>query len=106
MSTKAKKAAPKQPAAKRAGRSLEEFRATHDKSYIVPIKVKAALATLGGDWMTEIEFAKHAGVSMVDLNAYRDAFEDFVVVLGGQHKGKRLWAGSKATAAKMREMLR
>lgn len=91
---------------KAAGRTLDEFKASFDKSYIVPAKVKAALAELGGGWMTEIEFAKHAGVSVVDLNAYRETFEEHVVVLGGQHKGKRLWAGTKAAAAKMREMLR
>lgn len=104
--TKKSAAKPQTAAPKAAGRSLDEFRKSYDKGFIVPARVRQALADLGGGWLSEIEFAKLAGVSTMDLNAFREAFEEHVVVLGGQHKGKRLWAGTKAAAAKMREMLR
>ena len=110
MSSKAKQPAAPAPKAapttKAIGRGLDEFRASFDKSHIIPSRVKAALESLGNAWMTELEFAKLAGVSIPDLSAYREPFEDHVVVLPGQHKGKRLWAGTKATAARMREMVR
>lgn len=86
-----------------AGKSLEDFRAAHDKSYIVPGKVRAALKALGDGWEYEMAFAKLAGVSLGDLSAFRAMFEDHIVVV---ERTKRAWAGSKALAAKMREMTR
>lgn len=102
---KAKNAQKAPAAAKATGRSLDEFRKTFDRSHIVPTRIKAALESLGTAWMTEIEFAKLAGVSIPDLALFREPFEGHVVVLPGQHKGKRLWAGTKAAANRMREML-
>lgn len=85
------------------GRSLSEFRETHDKGYIVPKKIRAALAALGAGWEYEMPLAKLAGVSLGDLSAYRALFEDHIVIV---EKSKRAWAGTKATAEKMREMIR
>lgn len=104
--SQAKKDATKGQPGRKTGRSIEEFRNAFDKATIVPSRVKAALAALGTGWMTELEFAKLAGVSLPDLGTYREAFEGHVVVLPGEHKGKRLWAGTKAVATRMREMLR
>lgn len=88
---------------KPGGRSLNEFRETHDKNFIVPKKIKAALAALGGGWEYEMAFAKMAGISLGDLSAYRSMFEeDHVVVIGGS---KRAWAGTKLAAEKMRAMV-
>lgn len=92
------------PAAKPIGKSIEEFRAAHDKSFIVPRKIKAAIEKLGNGWQSELEFAKLAGLSMTDLGAYRAQFEDFVVVVA-RDGSRRVWAGTKALAAKMREMV-
>lgn len=108
MSTKKKpapKAQPSSPAVKPLGRSLEEFRANHDKSFIVPGRIKAALEKLGNGWQSELEFAKLAGVSMTDLGAYRAQFEAFVVPVS-RDGSRRVWAGSKTVAEKMREMVR
>lgn len=102
---KSKEAQKAKPATKAAGRTLDEFRRSFDKSHIIPTRIKAALESLGGAWMTETEFSKLAGVSIPDLALYREPFEGHVVVLPGQHKGKRLWAGTKAAATRMREML-
>jgi hypothetical protein len=90
--------------APKAGRALADFRATFDKAYIVPQKIKAALGVLGKSaWEYEVDFAKMAGVSMADLGRFRDQFADYVVTVN--RESRRAWAGSTATARAMREML-
>lgn len=85
------------------GKSLSEFKATYDKSFIVPNKIKAALKELGGGWAYELDFAKLAGVSVMDIGRVRDQFAEHIVVLN--RESKRAWAGTKATAKAMRNML-
>lgn len=85
------------------GRSLQDFRAEHDKDFIVPRKIREALKLLGGGWEYEAQFAKLAGVSLADLGNYRDAFSEHVVPL--RRDGKRAWAATAAVAARMREMV-
>lgn len=85
------------------GRSLTDFRVEHDKSYIVPKRVTAAIEKLGDGWLYEVEFAKLAGVSLSDLGHFRSAFEDHIVAIR-RDGGKRAWA-KKHIAAKMREMV-
>jgi hypothetical protein len=88
--------------AKKAGRSLAEFRSTYDKSTIVPAKIRAALKVLGANgWEYEVDFGRMAGVSSSDLGNFRDEFSGFVVAL----KDRRAWAGSVKLAATMREMI-
>jgi hypothetical protein len=88
------------------GKSLEEFRSAHDKNYIVPKKIKEALAKLGDSWEYEVDFLKLASLSTTDLAQYKDQFEAYIVpvkVSGGSHK-KNVWAGTPAFAAKLREL--
>lgn len=87
-----------------AGRGLDEFRVNFDKSYIVPKRIAAALEKLGSGWQYEVEFSKLAGVNLTDLAHYRPQFEEFVVALN-RDGGKRVWAGTKGFAAKLREMV-
>lgn len=89
------------------GKSLEAFRAAHDKDYIVPSRIKEGLAELGESWEYEADFIRRCGLSQIDFAAYRGQFTDFYVDTGGGHKnrGKRAWTGSKAFAAKLREVL-
>jgi len=86
------------------GKSLQMFRESHDKDYIIPTKIKTALKFLGSSWLPEAEFAKLANVSLADLSAYRSAFEANLVVM--KRDGKRVWAGTPALAKQMQEMLR
>jgi NADH dehydrogenase/NADH:ubiquinone oxidoreductase subunit G len=89
---------------RKAGKTLADFRQTYDKSTIIPARVRDALKALGSSgWEYEVEFAKTAGVSLADLGRFRDQFADFVVAIG--RDSRRAWAGSKATANAMREML-
>lgn len=96
--------APVPPA--KLGRSLADFRATHDKAYIVPAKIKATLAALGESWLYEAEFIKACGLTAPDVAAFRDQFADHLVDV--RHEGRRraVWAGTKAMAGKLREMAR
>ena len=95
---------PKKLTEQKAGKSLQEFRAEHDKSYIVPKKIKDAIEKLGDGWEYEAQFLRLAGLSVTDLAAYRDQFEAHIVVVGGRNS-KRVWVGTAKLAAQMREMV-
>ncbi|MBM4296596.1 MAG: hypothetical protein FJ143_02535 [Deltaproteobacteria bacterium] len=92
------------PPGQGVGRKLEEFRDTYDKSVIIPRRIRDGLKTLNGGWLYEVQFAKHAGVSLPDLSNFREQFAEHLVVV--RRDGKRAWAATPAIAAKMREMLR
>lgn len=89
---------------KTTGRNLEDFRAAHDKSFIVPKRIKEGLAKLGDSWEYEVEFIKRCQLSTTDFAAHREPFKEFYVETGGGSP-KRVWAGTKAFAAKLREHL-
>lgn len=90
-------------------KSLADFKAAHDKNFIVPKKINEGLAKLGADgWEYEPEFAKLTGVGSMDIAKFRDQFADYIVLVKSSKSSgyeKKIWAGSKALAAKMREML-
>jgi hypothetical protein len=88
----------------KAGKSLADFRAAHDKDYIVPAKIKSALKELGNGWEYEQDFLRMAKVSTTDLALYRDQFADHWVVV--DRSGKRVWAGSRTLIDEMRGMIR
>lgn len=88
-------------------KGADDFQKLYDKSYTIPKKIKEGLEKLGPDgWEYQTEFAKMCGIgNLADFNAFATQFEkDHCVVVGGS-KGKRVWAGSKALATKMRSML-
>jgi hypothetical protein len=85
------------------GKTLADFRQTYDKATIVPAKVKAALKVLGASgWEYEVQFSRMAGVSTMDLSAFRDQFAGHIVNL---KDNRRAWAGSVKTATQMKEMI-
>ena len=106
MTTSSKKPATKKAApAKTVGKTLEDFRSAHDESFLVPQKIKEGLEKLGEDgWEYENNFIKICGLATHNFSRYREQFEDFYVNVGGRN-AKRVWAGSKKLAAKMREMV-
>jgi hypothetical protein len=104
MSGKKPRAAAAPTKAPAAGKSLQDFRAEHDKSYIVPKKIRDALAKLGEGWQYEVEFLRLAGLSTGDLATYREEFAEFTVTVGGRSP-RRIWVGTKALAQQMREMI-
>ena len=106
MSGKIPVATPAKKAEAVKGKSLDDFRSTHDKNYIVPKKIKDALEKLGDSWEYEIDFVKLAGISTTDLFRFREQFEEHIVEVksnSGSHK-KNVWAGTVKFATKLREM--
>lgn len=88
--------------AKPSGKTLADFRAAHDKSYIIPQRIKEGLKKLGDGWEYEAAFMKIAGLSTTDLANYREGFTDHIVLV---ERTKRVWCGTKALADKLRAMV-
>lgn len=86
------------------GRTVADFRAAHDKSFIVPQKIRDALKKLGDGWEYELELMKIAGLSTTDLAIFREQFQDHIVLTGGKNP-KRVWCGTKELAEKLRAMV-
>lgn len=85
-------------------KNLTDFRQQYDKNFIIPARIDAALKKLGaGGWETELNFARLANVSMTDINLFREQYDEHVVLV--DRGSKRIWAGSKKLAAKLREMV-
>ena len=94
----------KKTAAKKAGKNKDDFRSAHDKSYIVPKKIREGIEQLGKEgWEYEREFLSICGLSNTDAARYREEFEDYLVQTGGKNP-KRIWAGSPEFAEELREM--
>lgn len=89
------------------GNDLSAFRAAHDRAFIIPERIKKALAALGEAWEYEADFIKRVGTGNHELAAFRDQFADYWVEVRamGQKNPKRAWSGSKAYMTKMRAML-
>lgn len=84
-------------------KTLADFRATYDKSTIVPAKIKAGIKALTKHgWEYEVQFAKEIGVSLADLANFRELFTDYFILL---REGRRVWVGSVETAKQMKEMI-
>jgi hypothetical protein len=87
-------------------KKLADFRAVHDKNFVVPERIKAGLARLGKDgWEYEASFIRLCETNVVDFSRFRDQFNEYCVVFKENGKERRVWAGSKAAADKMREMI-
>lgn len=88
----------------RKGKDIQAFRELHDKSYIIPKKINAALAELGDSWEYEADFMKRCQVGSTDLARYREQFSDFHFEVRVMNRStKRVWCGTKKFAAKLRE---
>jgi hypothetical protein len=91
------------------GKTLADFRALHDRSVIIPNKIRAALAqmeTEGGpeNWEYEGELVRRAGIAQCDISMFRHLFEAHIVdtpETARQHK-KRVWVASAKAAVKFR----
>jgi hypothetical protein len=87
-----------------AGKTLADFRSAHDKSYVVPHRIREALAKLGDSWEYDAGMLKLAQLSTTDLAAYRDQFRDHIVMTNGRNP-KRVWCGTVKLAEQLREMV-
>lgn len=75
------------------GRTLADFRNTHDKDVVIPNKIRVALASMAKDGpehhLYEQELLELAGISTTDLAKYRDQFTAHIVVVSNVN-GKAL----------------
>lgn len=89
------------PTVKAAGKTLADFRAAHDKSVIVPTKLKKALekmAAISWDtWDYEGDFLRNAGIAPQDCTPYRGQFEEHIVETAGKNP-KRVWFATPKAA--------
>lgn len=95
-------------ASTKKGNNLEEFRQSFDRTLIVPQKIKAGLDQLGNAWEREGDFIKRCGVNQTDFGRFREQFEaDHVVEVLEHGRGvrRRVWAGTKALARQLREII-
>lgn len=86
--------------AKKNGKTLDDLRAIHDRSVVVPNRIRAAIAKLAEEgwenWAYDSDFVKllTPGIAPKDLSDYRDQFADFWAVMpatNGQRDAKKAW---------------
>jgi hypothetical protein len=86
-------------------KTLADFRAVHDKSVVIPNKIKARLAAMlkigPEEHDYESDFLRAAQVSNTDIGTHRQQFERHIVSVGGKNP-KRVWFADPKVAAKAR----
>lgn len=90
---------------KSSGKTLDDFRAAHDRNVIVPTKIRKALSDMESEhpenWEYELDFMRRAGLSQTDMGMFRPQFEAHVVEVGGKNP-KKVWFASAKVAEKAR----
>lgn len=83
-----------------AGRDVESYLNTFD----VPTKIRNGLKKLGMGWLYEHELVKLCGLNQQQFTAYtkNGQFKEYVVREPQAERDKRVWAGTKQLAAKLR----
>lgn len=91
--------------AKPTAKTLDDFRAAHDRNVIVPTKIRTALKEMLDEgpenWAYEAEFMRRAGISQADMGMFREHFEEHVVETSGKN-AKRVWFADAKVASKVR----
>lgn len=94
------------PEKKPVGFSIDDFRAKHDRSFIVPNAIREGLRKLGAKaWMYEMDFMKLCGVAANEFARHREPFLGYTALVPSQGTNgnkKRIWAGSEEFAAELR----
>lgn len=88
-----------------AALSLEDLDKQYNPNVIVPTRIKAALAKLGENAMTAMNFQREANVTTLQLSQFSEQFEKFQVVVREGGKSRTLWCGTEAFARKVKERL-
>lgn len=87
-------------------KTLADFRAVHDKSVVIPNKIRARLAAMlkigPEEHDFEVDFLKAAGVATNEIGAYRDQFDAHIVTVGGTRNPKKVWFADPKVAKKAR----
>ena len=98
---------PTKPKAK----TVDDFRGAHDRTVIVPRKIRAALATMLAQgretWEYEGDVIKLAGIASGEVTAYREQFRAHIVVTppANGKSARNVWFADVKVAAKVRKTL-
>lgn len=87
------------------GKTLEAFVELHDRNTGLRRRVQLALEDLGDSWEYEGEFTRRCRISNSDWTALAQQIPAHVVAIGpqpGHPRGRRIIAGTKAFAGKLR----
>lgn len=92
-------------ATKLTGKTLADLRAVHDKSVVIPNRIRAAITKMALDgpenWLYEVDFMKLANVGVIDMRDFREAFKDFwaeMPATNGKSTARRVWFATKKAA--------
>lgn len=95
MTAKAKTVA---PSAVEVGHGTQEFLMKYD----IPTRIAAGLKKLGDRWLHEPDLVRLCGLNPQQFTAHMKGFKDFIVREPEGERYKRVWAGTKAYATKLR----
>jgi hypothetical protein len=107
MSSKTKKPAAAAVTAtttnRQCGKTAAQWREVHDRSVIIPRKIRAGFKSLGAHWEYHNEFAELCGISSQELSGYIDheEFPEHWLMTGGKNP-KRCWCGTEELAFDLR----
>lgn len=95
------------------GNTIADLRAVHDKSVVIPNRIKAALNQLhasGDAWIYESDFMRlcKPPVSGQDIARFRDQFQDFwaeMPSVNGKNQVRRVWFATKSAADEWKESI-
>jgi hypothetical protein len=93
---------------KTQAKTLADFNANFNPDVKVPMRLKAALASLAGEgpeaWEYEVDFIKRAAVSTTQIAKYREQFTKHFVAVRMDRSGsiKNIWFGDPKVAEKAR----
>ena len=86
------------------GKSLDQFKAAHDKGFIIEKRLRDALTDLGESWLYESELMRTARIGPGEIARLRERFSKFNLLVGRRGKQRHVWAGTPALAKKLRAM--
>lgn len=95
------------PATKKAGKTLDDLRALHDRSVLIPNRIKATIEKLAEvswqEWAYESDFLSISTprISTKDLSDFRDRFKDFWAEMpptNGRRDARKVWFATKKAA--------
>ena len=99
MGNKSKVIVPPTPVVKKKGNTIAGFREENIPAVRIPARIKAGFSLMkkeGHAYMYSVDFARLAGVSTADLNAYHEQFSDQTHELGNSSRSKLVWFATPA----------
>lgn len=95
------------------GNTIADLRAVHDRSVVIPNRIRAALAALlatGDTYAYESDFIKAAKppISAIDISRFREEFKDFwseTPASNGKSSARKVWFSTKKACDEWKEVI-